>query len=221
MTRRIALFDLDRTLLDCNSGRLWVQHELRGGRIGYRDAAWASWWLLRYHLGMGDGLEQVFQAAVESMAGTPESELEGRTIRWFQSEVGHRLRPGARAALQAHRERGDLLVLATSSSSYVAEAAADRFALDHTLATEFEVADGRLTGRVSVLALGRGKAAIAASWAAEHGFDLKDAVFYTDSATDLSLMERVGEPVAVCPDRALARIAQRRGWRIEDWGRAG
>lgn len=215
-----ALFDLDRTLLDCNSGRLWVTHEWRQGRIGWRDAAWASWWLARYTLGVADGMEQVFETAVASFEGVEESLVRERTRVWFDEECAPRLRPGARDALEAHRAAGDRLVLATSSTLYSALAAQQHWGFDDLVCTRMEVADGRFTGAIEALAYGDAKLHACVSWAEESGISLDDCTFYTDSITDLSLLEAVGRPVAVNPDVKLARVAEARRWTTEDWGRA-
>lgn len=216
----VALFDLDRTLLDCNSGRLWVQHEWRHGRLSLMDVLTASWWLARYSLGSDAGLEQAFAAAVARLEGLREDELAERVERWFTLEVLHRLRPGAQEVLAQHRSAGDRLVMATSSTWYAGRAACEAYGLDELIATRFEVRDGCFTGRISELAAGPAKADRVLEWAERTGVDLGQATFYTDSATDLALMERVGRPVAVNPDRALSRIARARGWEIEDWGMA-
>jgi phosphoserine phosphatase len=91
--------------------------------------------------------------------------------------------------------------------------------LDHSLCNRFEV-DGRglHTGRpLGALCYGHGKVAHAEAYARERGVALESCAFYTDSYTDLPVLERVGRPVAVHPDPRLARVAKRRGWRVEDW----
>lgn len=216
----LALFDLDRTLLDVNSGRSWAVSQWREGRIRASDLAWAAYWLLRYELGHDAGLDVALEAAARSVAGEREADLEARVNTWFAREIHGRLRPGARAALAAHRARGDTLVLATSGSIYAARAAVAAYGLDDQVATTLEVVDGRFTGRLTVSAIGPGKTRAARAWAARAGFDLADAWFYTDSASDRSLLEAVGRPRVVAPDRALARLAAARGWVVEDWGRA-
>jgi len=213
-----ALFDLDRTLLDCNSGRLWVQKEWRDGRISMGSAVWAAWWLGRYSLGIDDGLEQVFRSAAQTLRGEEEAVFEARVRGWFDTEVRHRLRPGGRAALERHRLAGERLVLATTSSNYAGRAACEHFGLDDLVCTRFEVVDGVFTGRILSSALGASKADRAQEWADATGIDLDQCTFYTDSNSDLALLERVGRPVAVNPDRALARVARERGWEIVDWG---
>ncbi len=215
---RAALFDLDRTLLDCNSGRLWVQNEWRGGRISMGSAVWAGWWIGRYSMGMDGGLEKVFETAAMSIQGEQEDIFGARVREWFDTEVRHRLRPGARAAIAKHRAAGDRLAVATTSSPWAGGAARDFYGLDDLICTTFEVVDGVFTGKISKSALGAKKLVRAREWAEGAGFDLADCVFYTDSHSDIPLMEAVGEPVAVNPDRALARFARERGWDIVDWG---
>jgi HAD superfamily hydrolase (TIGR01490 family) len=215
---RAAIFDLDGTLLDCNSGRLWLEHEWRGGRVSSRDAVWAAWVLVQYHLGRAD-LAHAYEAAAATLVGGGEAELADRTVAWFGQHVRHRLRPGAMQALATHRERGDRLVLATSSTIYAAREAAVAYRLDDCVATRLEVADGRFTGKVAASAFGDAKAERLREWSAVSGIGLADCTFYTDSTSDLALLEAVGEAVCVNPDRRLARTATDRGWAVVDWGR--
>jgi phosphoserine phosphatase len=88
------------------------------------------------------------------------------------------------------------------------------------ISSRFEVADGRFTGRIEQNCLGDGKAHAVRAYAEAQGFDLAEASFYTDSVSDRLLLESVGHPVAVNPDRELARLARDRGWAIEDWGKS-
>jgi HAD superfamily hydrolase (TIGR01490 family) len=216
-----VLFDLDRTLIDCNSGWLWAQAEWRAGRIGWGRMAWAAWWLGRYSLGLSGGLDEVARKAAATVAGEREAELADRTRAWFEAEIRHRLRPGAARALAQHRDQGARMVLATTSTSYAAELAAEAFGLHEVVCTRLEVVDGVLTGKLSSLAFGSAKAERVVEWAARAGIDLSKCAFYTDSATDVGLLERVGYPIAVEPDRSLARIAKQRGWPVVSWGTAG
>ena len=213
-----ALFDLDRTLLDVNSGRLWLVTEWRAGRLRTLDVAWGAWWLGRYSLGHEEGLDHVFETATKSIEGTLEVELEERVRRWFDRELFHRVRPGATATIEAHRRAGHRLVVATSSSCYVARRAMERLSFDDEVSTTFHVEEGRFVGTIDRLAIGKAKDDAVTTWAAQQGFDLGRWAFYTDSVSDLALMERVGHPVAVHPDRRLAAIARARGWPIVDWG---
>ena len=215
----IAFFDLDRTLLDCNSARLWLSHEWREGEVSFKTGLWASYWLIRYSLGSGN-IEHAIKAAVAHLEGQEESVFAERVKKWFEADVRHRLRPGAAKAIARHRQEEDAVILATSSSTYVAELARQAYVLDGAICTRFEVENGHFTGRVASSAIGEAKAHQAQTWAAERGESLSDAYFYTDSISDLALMEMVGHPVAVNPDRALLKLARSRSWPVIDWGTA-
>jgi HAD superfamily hydrolase (TIGR01490 family) len=118
-----------------------------------------------------------------------------------------------------HHARGDVVAIVTGASLYVARPVARALRIEHVVASELEVGtDGRFTGRiVAPLCYGRGKIERAGRLAAELGFDLRESTFYSDSLTDLPLLEHVAEPVVVNPDPRLARVAKQRGWRVERW----
>lgn len=211
-----AFFDLDRTLISVNSGTLWVRSEFKAGRITLAQLGKVAWWIFRYSLG-DDDLNFAFEQAVASMQGVEEEVILQRTHEWFVSQVQQHLRPGAAEALERHRQAGHTLVLATSGTLYAALEACAAFGLDHMVCTVPEVEDGRFTGAIASLAFAEHKLHRVREWAQEHGESLDDAWFYTDSASDLALLEAVGHPVVIAPDRKLAQIAAERGWPIEEW----
>lgn len=214
----LALFDLDRTLLSVNAGQLWVRREMRSGHISRWQATKAAAWIFGYHLGFSR-IEKVLEGAIASMAGASEAEITARTLAFYAEEVAATYRPGARAAVEAHRAAGDTLVLLSSTSIYLADPVMAELRLDRALCNRFEVNDGRLTGRaLGEICFGPRKLGHARTLAEELGADLAEATFYTDSASDLAVMEAVKHPVAVHPDPTLRRIARRRGWKIVDWG---
>ncbi len=212
----VAFFDLDRTLLSVNSGTLWVRAEFKAGRITWSQMGKAAWWIFRYSLG-DDDLTFAFEQAVASMEGLEEEVIVQRTHDWFTSQVQQHLRPGGAEALRRHREAGDTLVLATSGTLYAAREANAAFGLHDLVCTIPEVKDGRFTGRIASLAFAEHKLHRVREWAQAHGESLDEAWFYTDSASDLALLEAVGHPVVIAPDRKLAKIAAERGWPIEEW----
>jgi len=215
----LAFFDLDRTLLSENSGSLWVRREVRSGHLNRWQAFLASGALLRYHLG-GTSIESVLLAALEGLAGTSALELRKRTETFYAQEVRHLVRPGARVAIEAHRAAGDTLVLLTTSSGDLADLIAADLRLDAVLCNRLEAEGDRHTGRPQgELCYGAGKVRYAQTLAEGLGGSLRDASFYSDSYSDLPMLEAVGRPVVVHPDPRLKREALRRGWPIELWGR--
>jgi HAD superfamily hydrolase (TIGR01490 family) len=212
-----AFFDLDGTLLTVNSANLWVKRELRLRRIRYHQFLRAALWLFGYRMGVLD-MDRALTAALWRLRGVTEDSIREETQRWWREEVRPFIAPGARAVLSKHRQCGDQLVLLTSSSRYASEMAREEFGLDHVLFQGYEVRDGRFTGLPErPLCYGRGKVAIAEAWAHEAGIDLSRSSFYSDSSTDIPMLERVGNPYAVFPDARLRRHALKRGWPLLDW----
>lgn len=215
----IAFFDLDRTLIRTNSAMGWVRRELREGRLRALQALRGAFWIGLYQLGF-DRMEDAIRSAASTLAGQREQDLRQRSLAFWEEELATAIRPGARAAIEAHRLRGHRLVLLTSSSPYLSEPAARALGLDAWLCNQFEVEGGTFTGRAEEpLCFGAGKVLHAKRLAADWGIPLDRCTFYTDSYSDVPLLEAVGEPVAVHPDQRLARLARRRGWPVVDWDR--
>lgn len=217
---RIAFFDVDLTLISVNSARLWLRRELRGGYIGRWDLVRGLFWIGLYTFGLAR-MERVLEDAVRALAGSRERDLEERTRAFYVEEIRALLRPGALAAIEAHRARGDRLFLLTTSSTYMSKLLVAELGFDGFVSNHFAVADGVLTGDiVPPLCFGAGKVTRAQALAGELGASLEDCVFYTDSFSDVPMLEAVGTPVVINPDPRLRRHAERRRWPIHDWGTA-
>lgn len=216
--RRAALFDMDRTLIRKETASLYVRFQVESGEATWSDLLRTLVWVAQYTVGVLD-VERVARIAVAEIRGMPETVLSARCDDWFSRYVERHITDGGRDAVRRHLAAGDLCAIVTGSSPYASRPLARRLGIDHVVSTVFEIDDRRrFTGRAEApLCFGAGKVERAERLAREHGFRLEDAVFYTDSISDLPLMERVAEPVAVNPDARLARVAERRGWRIERW----
>lgn len=215
-----AFFDLDGTLLTANSARLWVRRERRLGNVTRLDLLRVGAWLLGYHLGFLD-MDTALRQALQRLKGQREDEIRAQTRAWWLAEVRPYIAPGARKVLDEHKQRGEPLVLLTSSSRYASAMAREEFGLDDVLCQGYEVRDGAFTGEPEFpLCYGPGKVTLAEGWAKAHGVDLAESAFYSDSTTDLPMLERVGRPFTVGPDPRLRRTAQKRGWPILDWSKA-
>jgi HAD superfamily hydrolase (TIGR01490 family) len=215
----VAFFDLDKTLLAVNSASLWIRRELALGHISRWQALGASLWMARYHLGFVS-MQDALLAAIGHLAGTAVGPILERTTTFYEEQVRPLYRPGALRVLEEHRDAGDRLVLLTSSTGYLSELVARDLRLDAILCNRFEVdAEGLHTGKpLGIVCFGEGKRTCAEGYAREVGAPLSACSFYTDSYSDLPVMEVVGKPVAVHPDQRLRREALRRGWPVVDWG---
>lgn len=214
----IAFFDFDETLIVGNSGNLWIRRELRSGHINRLQALRAASWMVRYRLGFAS-MEEALRTAIRSLAGTEERTLRERTRDFYEEEVRHLYRAGAREAVDQHRLQGDACVLLTASSLYLSELVSAELRLDAVLCNRFQVAEGRLTGEPEgELCFGVGKLRYAEAYAKRAGVSLSSCTFYTDSYSDLPVLKEVGTPVLVNPDRRLRREARPRGWQVVEWG---
>jgi HAD superfamily hydrolase (TIGR01490 family) len=214
----IAFFDLDRTLIDANSGLLWARFERREGRISALQLARATFWMGMYHLSLID-LEKAYASALAHYRGVPRRDVEARTHAWFLTEVAPRLQPGARAAVDWHRSQGHRCVILTNSSPYQAAIAAQTWGLDGWISNGFNVdRQDRLDGTFEQpMSYGSGKIVRAERWVAQHGGSVRASWFYTDSLSDAPMLHAVERPRVVQPDPRLRRLASRLRWPILDW----
>jgi HAD superfamily hydrolase (TIGR01490 family) len=212
-----AFFDMDRTLIRANSGTEWIRWLRRRGEISTVRMLHAMTWIARYKLSMID-MEAVITKVTAEMAGDSEQEMIDKALEFTRVVVLPSIAPKARDAIAQHRGRGDVVAILSSSSPYVTEPLAQHLGIEHVLCTRLSVRDGRFEGtHVKPACFGAGKVHWAEAFARERGVDLGRSFFYTDSYTDLPMLERVGVARVVNPDTRLKRHARRVGWDVEEW----
>jgi HAD superfamily hydrolase (TIGR01490 family) len=209
-----AFFDVDGTLLARNSAPLYMRHLRRTGQARRRDMAKTLYYLLRYKFGLLD-LDATLDESMRFVRGKSEDAVRADAQTWYQRDVRRWLYPQMTALVDTHRRAGHVPVIATSATRYLAEPLAGELGIAHFLVTQLVVRDGHFTGEaVRPVCYGRGKVHWARELAARDGIDLAASYFYTDSITDLPLLEAVGHPRIVHPDPPLRRLARRRGWPV-------
>jgi HAD superfamily hydrolase (TIGR01490 family) len=215
---RLALFDLDNTLLACDSDYEWGQFLVDRGVLdrGAYEAQNAAYYdqyvagTLDIHEYLGFALRPLAQHTPEDLA------------RWHADFMRLRIVPAitsaARAIVREHSGRRDLCAIITATNSFVTSPIAREFGIQHLIATEPEQKDGRYTGRVAGTPCFReGKVIRLRDWLAGIGHrmeDFSESFCYSDSHNDLPLLRQVTRPVAVDPDARLAEEARRRGWSV-------
>jgi HAD superfamily hydrolase (TIGR01490 family) len=212
-----AFFDMDRTLLRCNTGTRWIQFLRRRGEISTWHLVRALSWIARYKLSLID-MEEVARVVLPDMKGGLESEVIEKTRKWCEDEILKEVAPRAREALRFHRGEGHVVAILSSSTPYVTEVLAEHLGIEHVICTRLVIENGRFAGTlVTPGCFGAGKVHWAERFARERDIDLDASWFYTDSYSDLPMLLRVGVKKVVNPDTRLARHARRAGWDIEEW----
>jgi HAD superfamily hydrolase (TIGR01490 family) len=215
---RAALFDMDRTLVRKETASLYVSYLREQGLAGWRDAARVLWWMSQYTFGVVDA-PAVAKRAMESFVGMSETVLAARCDELFLRRIEAHVCDRGRAAVEDHRKKGELLAIVTGASPYIARPLARSLGIPYVVSSELEVdASGHFTGRVvEPLCYAAGKVERTERLALVLDFRIDESTFYSDSLTDLPLLERVSQPVVINPDPRLSRIARQRRWRVERW----
>ena len=212
-----AFFDMDRTLIRVNSGTLWIRWLRERGELSLYETARGLMWIAQYKLALLD-MESVATKASALMRGQSEHDLLEKTGLFFESLISPAVAPKGLLAIEQHRKEGHVIAILSSSTPYVVERLAAQVGIEHAICTRMNVADGIFDGTHRKPACyGAGKIHWAEAFAREHDVDLASSFFYTDSYTDLPMLERVGMARVVNPDTRLKRHAKRVGWAIDEW----
>jgi HAD superfamily hydrolase (TIGR01490 family) len=212
-----AFFDMDRTLLRCNSGSLYIRWLRERGEISLYETARSMAWIAQYKLSLLD-MEAVVAKVTASMRGQSEEELAEKCREFFDAWVQSQVAPKAVEAIAHHRERGDVVAILSTSTPYVVEPLARHLGIAHAICTRINVSDGRFDGtHVRPACYGPGKVHWAEAFARDHGVDLERSFFYADSYSDRPMLERVGMARVINPDLRLRRYAKRVGWHVDEW----
>lgn len=220
---RLALFDLDHTLVPFDSGSTWFRYLMRIGVLAEADFAPQN---LRFAQDYLDGRLDIhaFQRFCMSiLARYDRADLEAWRAA-FIADVAGRIPAAAHALVGAHRAAGDLCCIVTATNDFVARGFADAFGIAHLVASQAAtIGDGRnarFSGEmVGVPSFGAGKVDRVTAWLGTLGRRWEDftrTLFYSDSANDLPLLSHVSDPIVVAPDARLRTIAEQRGWPVAD-----
>jgi HAD superfamily hydrolase (TIGR01490 family) len=222
-TGRAAFFDVDKTLLPGSSMYLFARGLYRHGFYTMRDIAGFAFGQLVFRLTGAEGrrgMEAAREQALAFIEGKRRDDLVQIGHDIVVEVIGPRIYPGMRRVIDDHHARGDRTYLVTAAPRELAQGIATYLGMDGALGTEAELVDGTYTGRLLGPVLhGPAKLDAVVRLAAEQGFDLRGSSAYSDSVNDRPLLEGVGRPVAVNPDRHLRDLAAERGWPVQDFRR--
>ena len=218
--KKLALFDLDHTLLPIDSDYEWGAFTIR---IGWCDAdAFArknDQFYADYQAGTLD-IHAYVRFATEAFRLRGPDEANQAHARFMREVIAPAIRPEAQALLQRHRDAGDEVVIITATNEFVTRPIAQALGVRSLIAVELERdASGWFTGEIQgTPSMREGKVTRLQQWLHARGLDWETVhtTFYSDSRNDLPLLQRATHPVATNPDDTLRRVAQDKGWPILD-----
>ena len=217
---RLALFDLDHTLLPLDSDYEWGEFTIR---LGWCDASEFkrrnAEYFEHYRAGTLD-IHEYIRFATEAIRSRGPQQAAQAHARFMDEVIRPALRPQALDLVERHRQAGEQLLIVTATNDFVTAPIAQVFGVPELIAVQLERdAHGQVTGEILGTPSAReGKVQRMNEWLAQRSLDWADVetTFYSDSLNDLPLLERVTYPVATNPDDKLRSLAQVRGWPILD-----
>jgi HAD superfamily hydrolase (TIGR01490 family) len=216
-----AFFDLDKTIISRSSSLALSRPMYRAGLVTRGQLVRGAYAQLVYALVGADEkkMDRLKEGMLQLTRGWDRAEVE----RLVQDVLIEILDPfvyqEALDLMELHRSEGRAVYIVSSSPEEVVRPLAGHFGISGVLATRAKIVDGRYTGELEFYCYGAAKADAIRAMGQERGIDLEGSFAYSDSITDLPMLEAVGHPVAVNPDRELRKEADTRGWDIRDFRR--
>jgi HAD superfamily hydrolase (TIGR01490 family) len=211
-----AFFDLDKTIIAKSSTLAFSKPFQAGGLISRRAVLRSAYAQFVYLVGGADHdqMEKMRQFMSQLCAGWDVATVREIVAETIHNIVDPLVYDEAVSLIEEHHLAGRDVVIVSTSGTEVVEPIGEMLGADHVVATRLEVVDGRYTGEIEYYAYAEEKANAILALAEVHGYDLSDSYAYSDSITDVHMLEAVGHPHAVNPDRELRRVATSRGWPV-------
>jgi HAD superfamily hydrolase (TIGR01490 family) len=215
MQGRLALFDLDNTLLAGDSDHGWGEFMVAQGLVNRDEYGTRNDAFFQDYLAGSLDMVAYAEFALAPLMQREATELSIIHKKFMQTTVIPMIAPKTQALLKQHREAGDVLVIITATNDFITAPIAEHLGIPHLIATPTEVINGRYTGKLSgAPCFKAGKIDKLNHWMSLNGYSIEGACFYSDSHNDLPLLALVDEPIAVDPDATLEAHAQSHGWPV-------
>jgi HAD superfamily hydrolase (TIGR01490 family) len=218
--KRLALFDLDHTLLPLDSDHSWGEFTTRIGWTDPDDFARRNDAFFAQYQAGGLDVHAYVRFATEAFCQRGPQAAAAAHRRFMEEVIEPQIRPAARALVEGHRQAGDEVLIVTATNEFVTRPIAQALGVSHLIAVELvRDAQGWYTPEIAgTPSFREGKVERLGQWLAACGLDWDQVhtTFYSDSSNDLPLLEKVTVPVATNPGEGLRALARARGWRILD-----
>ena len=214
--RPAAFFDLDKTIIAKSSTLAFSKPFQAGGLISRRAVLRSAYAQFVYHVGGADHdqMEKMRQFLSALCAGWDVQTVRDIVAETLHNVVDPLVFDEAVSLIEEHHLAGRDVIIVSASGTEVVEPIGELLGADGVVATQMRIVDGCYTGEIDYYAYGENKAEALRRLAEEHHYDLTRSYAYSDSVTDIHMLEVVGHPHAVNPDKELRREANARGWPV-------
>jgi HAD superfamily hydrolase (TIGR01490 family) len=216
VSRAAAFFDLDKTIIAKSSTLAFGKPFYQGGLLNRRTVLRSAYAQFVFALAGADDdqMERMRSYLTQMCTGWDVGQVREIVAETLHEIIDPIVYGEAVELIAAHKSEGRDVVVVSASGTEVVEPIAEMVGADGVIATEMVVEEGRYTGEIARYVYGPAKADAIRVVAERSGYDLSQCYAYSDSSTDVPMLEEVGHPFAVNPDRALRRIATERGWPV-------
>ena len=216
MVPSAAFFDLDKTVIAKSSALAFGRPFYRDGLITRRDVVKSAYAQLMFRLGGADEqqMARIRDYVAKLCRGWRVEQVSQIVNETLDELINPYVYAEAAALIGEHRAAGRDVVVVSTSGEEMVRPIAQQLGVTDIIATRMVVEDGRYTGEVAYYAAGPTKAEAIRELATVRDYDLSSSYAYSDSISDIPLLETVGHPTAVNPDRGLRRVASDRGWQV-------
>ncbi|MFT6407470.1 MAG: putative phosphoserine phosphatase/1-acylglycerol-3-phosphate O-acyltransferase [Arenicella sp.] len=216
-----AFFDFDGTVIYGYSATTYLREQIKRGDVSPRQLLELTKTMTQF--GMGNmGFSAMMTIASQYLRGISEESYLEFAEKLYSKHIAKLIYPESRALIEAHLKKGHTVALVTAATPYQVMPAARDLGIENVKCSNLEIVDGKFTGSVvKPTCYGMGKVDAAEQLAEQHDVDISNSYFYSDSDEDIQLLEFVGNPRPLNPNKRLRRIASGRGWPVQDFKSRG
>jgi len=216
-----AFFDFDGTVIYGYSATTYLREQIRRGDVSPQQLIELTKTMTQFGLG-NMGFSAMMTVASQYLRGISEEDYLEFAEKLYSKHIAKLIYPESRALIEAHLKKGHTVALITAATPYQVMPAARDLGIENVSCSNLEIIDGKFTGAVvEPTCYGMGKVDAAEQLAEKYEVELSESYFYSDSDEDIQLLEFVGKPRPLNPNKRLRRIARGRGWPVQDFKSRG
>ena len=218
VNKKLAIFDLDHTILKCNSDHSWLDYLINKGFIKKEEYFEQNAEFQEKFREANVNYKEYYEFTIQYLRNKSDDYISNIRSDFMKEIIEPSINIYALRLIHKHYEKDDELLLASGTTSIIAGPIAKRLEFQNVVCTKCEQKNNIYTGKIEdPPSLGEGKLINVQTWMQNNGFsNFNGTTFYSDSILDMPLLEKVEKPVAVNPDKELLRVSQDLGWEIID-----